>query len=199
MLKAHFIDGGDGCPVTCIYNQGINILKTRVLNSAENSSSFFCFHHSGNFFVIFFFWNSSLDLTCFTQVYRNNKVIVQPRGKQASKAIIENINIQTHHRFGIQTIGSDGEVSELSEFMYEGFEEVTSDENSDTESEMDMATVLNVDEYKTGSKRMVCYLGKIDIFILITFCRHQIGFIWAVSCRYSFLFKYVPNKSFLIE
>lgn len=41
--------------------------------------------------------------------------------------------------------------------MYEGFEEVTSDENSDTESEMDMATVLNVDEYKTGSKRMVCW------------------------------------------
>ena len=39
--------------------------------------------------------------------------------------------------------------------MYEGVEEVASDENSDTESEMDMATVLNVDDYKNGPRRMV--------------------------------------------
>jgi hypothetical protein len=89
------------------------------------------------------------------QIYKNNKVIVQPRGRQASKAIIENISIQSHHRFGVQTVGADGHVSELSEIMYEGVEEVASDENSDTESEMDMATVLNVDDYKNGPRRMV--------------------------------------------
>ena len=89
------------------------------------------------------------------QVYRNNKLLVQPRGRHAAKAIIENVNIQSHHRFGIQTVGQDGTVSELSEIMYEGVEEVTSDENSDTESEMDMATLLNVEEYKSGHKRTV--------------------------------------------
>ncbi|XP_053407829.1 centrosome-associated protein CEP250-like isoform X3 [Mercenaria mercenaria] len=94
------------------------------------------------------------------KVYKNNKVLVQPRGRQASKAIIENINIQSHHRFGIQTVGADGMVSELSEIMYEGVEEVASDENSDTESEMDMATVLNVDDYKNGPKRM--FMGIYD-------------------------------------
>lgn len=82
---------------------------------------------------------------------------MQPRGRHAAKAVIENINIQSHHRFGIQTVAADGTVSELSEVMYEGVEEVTSDENSDTESEMDMATLLNVDEYKSGHRRSVSY------------------------------------------
>ncbi|XP_060555067.1 centrosomal protein of 290 kDa-like [Ruditapes philippinarum] len=94
------------------------------------------------------------------KIYKNNKVIVQPRGRQASKAIIENISIQSHHRFGVQTVGADGHVSELSEIMYEGVEEVASDENSDTESEMDMATVLNVDDYKNGPRRM--FMGIYD-------------------------------------
>lgn len=101
-----------------------------------------------------------------TQVYRNNKLLVQPRGRHAAKAVIEHINIQSHHRFGIQTVAADGTLSELSEIMYEGVEETTSDENSDTESEMDMATLLNVEEYKNGQKRTVC----VDLSDLYT-CR----------------------------
>ena len=75
-----------------------------------------------------------------------------------SKAILENIDIHAHHRFGIQTVSADGQVSELSEILYEGVEEVTSEENSDTESEMDMHTVIDENEYKHGAKRLVSYL-----------------------------------------
>ena len=84
-------------------------------------------------------------------------MIVHPRGCHASKAIIENLNIANQHRFGIETVGLDGRTSELSEIMYEGTEEASTDdgENSDTESEMDLNQTLNVDEYKTGSKRTV--------------------------------------------
>ena len=79
---------------------------------------------------------------------------MHPHGPRATKAVIENIDIHAHHRFGIQTISADGQVSELSEIMYEGVEEV-SDENSDTESEMDMSTVLDQEDFKHGPKRTV--------------------------------------------
>ncbi|KAL4232118.1 hypothetical protein ACF0H5_009693 [Mactra antiquata] len=104
-------------------------------------------------------YNKDIKVTGY-RIYKDNKLMVQPRGRLASKAIIENINIQTSHRFGIQTVGAEGQTSELSEIMYEGVEEVTSDENSDTESEMDMNTVLNVDEYKSGNKRL--FMGVYD-------------------------------------
>ena len=87
--------------------------------------------------------------------------MIYPRGAYVSKAVLENIDIHAHHRFGIQTVSADGQVSELSEILYEGVEEVTSEENSDTESEMDMHAVIDENEYKHGAKRLVS-----TIFIL---------------------------------
>ena len=81
--------------------------------------------------------------------------MIQPRGAHVSKAVLENLDIHAHHRLGIETVSADGQVSELSEILYEGVEEVTSEENSDTESEMDMHTVIDENEYKHGAKRMV--------------------------------------------
>ena len=92
------------------------------------------------------------------QVYKDKKAVIHPRGANVTKAILENIDIHAHHRFGIQTVSADGQVSELSEILYEGVEEVTSEENSDTESEMDMHTVIDENEYKHGAKRLVSYL-----------------------------------------
>ena len=88
-------------------------------------------------------------------MYKDSKVLFHPTSSQQTKAVVENIDIHAHHRFGIQTVSTDGQVSELSEIMYEGVEEVTSDENSDTESEMDMSGVIDVEEYKNGPKRLV--------------------------------------------
>ena len=92
------------------------------------------------------------------QVYKDKKAVIHPRGANVTKAILENIDIHAHHRFGIQTVSADGQMSELSEILYEGVEEVTSEENSDTESEMDMHAVIDENEYKHGAKRLVSYL-----------------------------------------
>ena len=83
--------------------------------------------------------------------------MIHPRGAHVSKAVLENLDIHAHHRLGIETVSADGQVSELSEILYEGVEEVTSEENSDTESEMDMHTVIDENEYKHGAKRMVSW------------------------------------------
>ena len=69
--------------------------------------------------------------------------------------MLEHLDIHAHHRLGIETVSADGQVSELSEILYEGVEEVTSEENSDTESEMDLHTVIDENEYKHGARRMV--------------------------------------------
>ena len=89
--------------------------------------------------------------------------MIYPRGAYVSKAVLENIDIHAHHRFGIQTVSADGQVSELSEILYEGVEEVTSEENSDTESEMDMHAVIDENEYKHGAKRLVSTMSILSI------------------------------------
>lgn len=103
--------------------------------------------------------NNGVKITGY-RIFKNNKILAQPRGTQTNKTIVANIDIHAHHRFGIQTVSADGQVSELSEIMYEGVEEVTSDENSDTESEMDMTAVLDMDAYVSGPKRM--FMGVYD-------------------------------------
>ncbi|XP_052248962.1 centromere protein F-like isoform X3 [Dreissena polymorpha] len=103
--------------------------------------------------------NNGVRVTGY-KVFKDNKLALQPRGRHASKAIIENVGLQSQHRFGIVTVAVDGSVSALSEILYEGVDEVTSDENSDTESEMDLTNTLNVDEYKSGQKRT--FIGVYD-------------------------------------
>ncbi|KAL3865001.1 hypothetical protein ACJMK2_006637 [Sinanodonta woodiana] len=97
------------------------------------------------------------------RIYMNGKICQQPASPHLAKTVVENVDVHSHHRFGIQTLSSEGLVSDLYEIMYEGVEEEESSEsitNDEGNNDTDLRKVLDPNAYITGPKRT--FMGLYD-------------------------------------